>query len=643
MDISVGGFSHTDKDIEARLDLLRSLGVTSIQTYIYWNKVEKAPGVVDWSEYDADALLFKKHGLKWVPFVIVGPWYVTPEFVRRDPKIVMLRCLEHDRDSGIPSIWCIRLRDYIRDYLREFSDHYMPMGVIESVNVGISGDYGEAIYSVWGNWPGKYHSHPGYWCGDALAVADFRRSVIERYPGGVGSLNRAWKTNFASFDEVRPFLPANAPSEHAWQELLQWYRGSMASYAGFFMKTARAAFPGTDVYLCTGGDMAPEHGSDFSADAKLAAEFGCGMRITNEASSYPMNVRLTRLVGSSCRFYGAYFGHEPASVVTPEGMLGRLFNAVSSGARQLFLYNSADLIAESNGKQVAGAAGRYVQANAGLLKVTSPRIDTAIYHPNPSVDQARVHLEPGQLASSYFGDLASQMRRFVDFDFVDDRLIRDGALKGKSVLIIAAAEVMDSATAARVEQWVREGGALFILGSRPTDWDGSTATFDALAGLTLQSDEVQGIAELLVKEPQTLPSIASLHDVYITRGFTELGADCEPLLSMVYAPKVAAAWRRRIGSGEIFAYYGPMDLRQAEQDWMVVQKLPLRFVKDGIRACVSDGVLKKEPATLNLSSNDIYKVQTDSGLLILNLGGSSQKVEVAGQTAEVPALSIVSR
>jgi len=184
MDISVGGFSHTDKDIDARLDLLRSLGVTSIQSYIFWNKVEKAPGVLDWSEYDADALLFKRHGLKWVPFVIVGPWYVTPEFVRRDPKMVMLRCLEHDRDSAIPSIWCPRLRDYVRDYLRKFSDHYMPMGVIESVNVGISGDYGEAIYSVWGSWPGEYHSHPGYWCGDALAVADFRRSVDRRADPG---------------------------------------------------------------------------------------------------------------------------------------------------------------------------------------------------------------------------------------------------------------------------------------------------------------------------------------------------------------------------------------------------------------------------------------------------------------------------
>jgi hypothetical protein len=643
MDIAVGGFSHADKDIEASLDLLRSLGVTSIQTYICWNKVEKTPGVYDWSEYDADALMFKKHGLKWVPFVIVGPWYATPEFVRRDPKMVMLRCLEHGRDSAIPSIWCPRLRDYVRDYLRRFSDHYMPMGVIESFNIGISGDYGEAIYSVWGNWPGEYHSHPGYWCGDALAVADFQRSVIERYPGGVGSLNRAWKTNFASFDEVRPFLPAKAPSERAWQELLQWYRGSMASYAGFFMKTARATFPGIDLYLCTGGDMAPEHGSDFSADAKLAAEFGCGMRITNEASSYPMNVRLTRLVGSSCRFYGAYFGHEPASVVTPEGMLGRIFNAVSSGARQLFLYNSPDLFAESDGQQIAGPAGRFVQANAGLLKVTSPIIDTALYYPNPSVDQARVHLEPGQLASSYFGDLASQMRRFVDFDFVDDRLIRDGALKGKSVLIIAAAEVMDGATTARVEQWVREGGALFILGSRPTDWDGSTAAFDALAGLAPQSDEVQGISELLVKEPKTLPLIAGLPDVFITRGFTDLGAGCEPLLSMRYAPKVAAAWRRRIGAGEVFAYYGPMDLKPAEQNWMVVQKLPLRFVKDGIRACVSDGVLNGEPATLNLSADDIYKVQTDSGLLILNLGGSGRKVEVAGQTVEVPALSIVRR
>ena len=128
LEVTVCSITHTDKDAEAKLDLLKSLGVTSIQTYIFWNKVEKTPGVMDWSEYDADAALFKKHGIRWVPFVIAGPWYVTPDFVRADPQMVMLRCLEHGRDSAIPSIWCERLRGYVRDYLRKFAEHYPAHG-----------------------------------------------------------------------------------------------------------------------------------------------------------------------------------------------------------------------------------------------------------------------------------------------------------------------------------------------------------------------------------------------------------------------------------------------------------------------------------------------------------------------------------
>src|SRR5208283_5029579 len=202
MAVTVCGVCHSDKDIEERLEVLKGLGVTSIQTYVYWIKVEKTPGVLDWSEYDADVALFKKHGLRWVPFVIAGPWYVTPEFVRQDQQIVMLRCLEHSRASGIPSIWSGRLRKYVRTYLGKFAEHYRPMGILESVNLGISGDYGEAIYSVVGNWPGEYHSHPGYWCGDPLAVADFRQAVRDLYPGGIAVLNQAWHSHYTSFDEL---------------------------------------------------------------------------------------------------------------------------------------------------------------------------------------------------------------------------------------------------------------------------------------------------------------------------------------------------------------------------------------------------------------------------------------------------------
>jgi hypothetical protein len=355
MEITVCSISHTEKNADEKLELLRQMGVTSVQTYIYWNKVEKEPGVMDWSEYDADVALFKKHGLKWVPFVIAGPWYVTPEFVRRDPQVVMLRCLEHGRESAIPSLWGPRLREYVREYLRKFAAHYGPQNVLESVNLGITGDYGEAIYSVIGNWPGEYHSHGGFWCGDSLAVADFQRAMKDLYAGDIARLNAAWRTQHASFEDLRPFLPDQAPSPRARLEFLRWYRDSMTAYARFWLAAAREFFPQTEIYLCTGGDMAPEHGSDFSAQAKAAAQYQAGIRITNEASSFTQNVALTRLVASACRHYGAYFGHEPAAAVTPEECSAGC-STPRPRARASFSYQMPELIPVRDGNPVIGKA-----------------------------------------------------------------------------------------------------------------------------------------------------------------------------------------------------------------------------------------------------------------------------------------------
>ncbi len=633
LEVTVCSISHDDKDAEAKLDLLKSLGVTSIQTYIFWNKVEKTPGVMDWSEYDADVALFQKHGIRWVPFVIAGPWYVTPEFIRADPQIVKLRCLEHGRDSAIPSIWCARLREYVRAYLQKFAEHYRPMDVLESVNLGISGDYGEAIYSVVGNWPGEYHSHGGYWCGDPLAAADFRKAMAALYPGGVAALNKAWGSQFSKFDDLSPFLPERAPSERAWQEELRWYRAAMTAHADFWMKTAREFFPDTEIYLCTGGDMAPEHGSDFVAQAKVAAKYGGGIRITNESSSFPMNVRLTRMVDAAGRFYGAYFGHEPASAVTPAGMLGRLFNAVTAGARQIFLYNTPELIGEADGKPVPGEGGRHHKEYGGFLKTVVPVVDVGFYHPNPPARESWA-------ARQEFSDMVSRIRRFIDYDFVDDQMIRDGALAGKSVLILAGASIVDAAAMARIERWVNDGGVLFVLGCRPTDWDGSRAAFDALAGFTAATDEIQGITEMVAEKPKVLPSIAALSGVFLTRAYTGLADDIRPQLSMRYAPQGKGAWRRKMGKGELWAYYGPMDMKQLEQDWVVAQNVPLRFLQDGIRSSVAAGILKKEPATLNRTAGEIFLAETTEGLWALNMGTAGRSLPGPAGAVEIPSRSI---
>jgi hypothetical protein len=633
LEVTVCSITHTDKDAEAKLDLLKGLGVTSIQTYIFWNKVEKTPGLMDWSEYDADAALFKKHGIRWVPFIIAGPWYVTPDFVRADPQMVMLRCLEHGRDSAIPSIWCERLRGYVRTYLQKFAEHFRPMDVLESINLGISGDYGEAIYSVLGNWPGEYHSHGGYWCGDALAAADFRKAMGALYPGGVEALNKAWGTRFSKFEDLAPFLPDKAPSERAWQEELRWYRAAMTAHADFWMKTAREFFPDTEIYLCTGGDMAPEHGSDFIAQARVAAQYRGGIRITNESSSFPMNVRLTRMVDAACRFYGAYFGHEPASAVTPAGMLGRLFNAVTAGARQVFLYNTLELMGEAEGRPVLGEGGKFHRDYAEFQKTMAPVVDVALYHPQPW------SRETGS-ARQDFSDLAARVRRFVDYDFLDDRLILDGALTDKSVLILAGASILDAAVLTRIERWVNDGGVLFVLGCRPPDWDGSRAAFDALVGFTAATDEIQGITEMVAEKPKVLPSIAALSGIFLTRAYTGLADDIRPQLSMRYAPQGKGAWRRKAGKGELWAYYGPMDMRQLEQDWVVAQNVPLRFLQDGIRASVGAGILKKEPGTLNLTMADLFLVETTEGLWALNMGTAARSLPGPAVAVEIPPLSI---
>jgi hypothetical protein len=636
MEITVCSVSHRDANADEKLDLLKQMGVTSIQTYIFWNKVETERGVMDWSEYDADAALFKRHGLKWVPFIIAGPWYVTPEFVRSDPEIVMLRCLEHGRDSAIPSLWSPRLRDYVREYLSRFASHYLPQNVLESINLGITGDYGEAIYSVIGNWPGEYHSHAGFWCGDSLAALDFRRAMKELYAGDIATLNQAWKACYESFDGLSPFLPSEARSLRARLELLRWYRDSMTGFAEFWLSAAREFFPGTEIYLCTGGDMSPEHGSDFSAQAKVAAKYGAGIRITNEASSFPQNFALTRLVGSAGRFYGAYFGHEPASAVTPVGMLGRLFNAATSGARQLFLYNTPELITGQEGKPAVGDGGLYHLKYKDWQKTAAPIIEVGLLYPTSS--STHVFKEYGT-----FRDLAAEVRRVLDFDFVDERMMQDGGPKNMTILIVIGADVLEDFTIQRIAAWVSGGGVLFVLGSRPTDWDSRTTTFDGLVGLTPESDEIQGITELVVDVPQRLPSLASLPTTFITRAFTAVASGVRPLLSMRYAKTGKVAWQRDFGRGRVYAYFGPLDLKQEEESWMVARNLPFLFFKDGIADAVQDGKLRKSPATLNLDIRDVYLVETRDALVVLNMGEETRKIPYPGGVLEVPGRSLVKR
>lgn len=471
---------------ESQALLFKQLGITSVESYVTWESVEKEKDNWDWSRWDQQVEILKKHGLKWVPFLIVGPAYATPAWFRESEEHVGAVCLEHNIESKIQSIWNPHLRKWIERFLSAFSQRYLKTGVIESVLLGISGDYGEAIFPVWGGgWtfqiPGVYHTHPGYWCGDRYAREAFKKAMRAKYRN-INRLNEAWGTSFANFEEVEfppliveggiredaptpsgRFEAKNAQDRRRWLDFVEWYRGEMTKWAEWWIATAKRYFPNTEIYLCTGGDAVPPHGSDFSAQCKVAGKHKAGVRITNEGSDYAFNFYLTRWIASAGKFYKAYYGFEPAAGVDEKGIVARIYNVVASGAKQLHEYIPNITSSEERMK--------IFRENYQFLERAVPQVEVAVFYPKTSL----------ALRWGDFPERVMEVRDIVDVDFVDELMLRDGALRHYKVLLIIAGEYIERSDLEIIKRWVEEGGILISCGvDKMATVEGDTAPYEDL-------------------------------------------------------------------------------------------------------------------------------------------------------------------
>jgi hypothetical protein len=452
---------------ESNAPLYRALGVTSIESYVTWETCEReAEGKWDWSHWDKQVKILKDNDLKWVPFIILGPAYSTPNWFRASADHVPCRCLEHEIDSKIESRWNPNLPKWIDRFLGEFAKRYGKTGVIESVLLGIQGDYGEAIYSVSGggwtfNIPGEYHNHPGYWCGDPYALASFHKYVSAKY-GSADAVNKAWGTSFPSLDKVDypgrkdslaafeaelTSSAANAQVRRRWLDFIDWYRGEMTRWADWWIATTRKYFPTTPIYLCTGGDAEPRHGSNFAEQCRVAAKHNAGVRITNEGSDYASNFVITRWVASAGKHYGAYFGFEPAGGEDEVGIVARIYNATASGANQLHDYNPNVVSSESR----INAQRTHIK---WLFHVPSPVVPVALWYPNVALTLSW---------GGFFGQ-ARMLRDLVDYDYVDETMLRSGALAKHKLLVIVHGAIMEKNDAKLIAEWIKAGGRAIVMG-----------------------------------------------------------------------------------------------------------------------------------------------------------------------------------
>ncbi|MGC8631835.1 MAG: alpha-amylase family protein [Thermoprotei archaeon] len=562
MDFVVGmekGFASKRDEVNA---LLKSAGASSVETYVLWKDLEgEEPGKFNFEIFDKDLDSLEEASLKWVPFIVIGPWYSTPSWFMNSNKSVRSVCLEHKKDGGNQSIWSPYLKEQVARVLSAFKAHYVGRKSIESILVGISGDYGEAIQTVMGNWPGKYHGHRGYWAGDEFAKSSFREYLISKY-GSIGGINSSWETDY-SWEEIRPFLPSCAPSRKAALDFYDWYVDSMNSFADWWLGELDD-WKG-QVYLVVGGIDEPEHGSSIARLTRIAAKHKRGIRITNEKSDYVINFLLTRIVSTASRHYGTYFSTEPSGSVDEKGVVARIYNAYSSGAVAYHDY-IGNVYGPEGEKTALTTTKNYLGFFNGENETNKPEIEVGLL-----ISQNFRLLNNWWIKEEKLG-VIKKIREITDFDFLNEDLIGDGALSRYKFLIApfpfqAPADTLDA-----IVRWIGSGGIL-ISSEIPSEVGGDYAgpgdfsMFKSMGGIAIRDiygdralfeslmgirDEVIGISGVITKD-----ELISGRG-YVSKGYRVSAprVKLHAVMSFEANDPKAVVWSSIVGSGAIINFSG---------------------------------------------------------------------------------------
>lgn len=434
----------------------RSLGIDVFESYTPWIIFEpQKSGDFDWTETDKLDSICRKTGLKWQAFMMINPSYATPEWYRKSGEDVPHKCLEHNQDSDIRSIWCPNLDQHLERLMSAILARYGKSPGLESVMFGVSGDFGESIYPAGAvGWNGQYHNHTGFWCAEEPAVKSFQGWMQTHYKS-ISKLNAAWGTKYASFNDARFQLPDKKMPDARWLDQSEWYRGEMSRWCERWFQIARKhADPKLPLYLCVGGGDSVMLGFDITGQARLCSKYNVWLRLTNEGSSYPSNFMGTRQLTTAAKLYGVPSGLEPAGEVNAKGVPARIFGAAAAGCNHLHYYEGQQ--ASFNARAPIGTQTQAWTSEREHLVQKAPFVNIAAFYPRIDAVCKR---QMGTESLSLFNNL----RDYADFDMVDDNLVRDGKLDRYRYLLMGPCSTMDDGAYKQLLKWVNGGGVLVAI------------------------------------------------------------------------------------------------------------------------------------------------------------------------------------
>lgn len=471
--------------------------------YQAWCIAEQEPGKWDFSVYEKNADALRGAGLEYIFFAWV---HFPPKWFLDSPEFVPYRCAEHGEALMQLSPWAPKVWDI---YRRFYAAQHAAMGEkVGWVRIGTPSDYGEIGYpAAMTSWlvPQK-HAHPGYWCGDPNARADFRSEMRRRFKD-IKALNKRWGTWFESWEDVTyPDLideqaarvareSGKVTDRRRWLDFIEWYNGVWLRFVPKLTALMREFYPKNPMIVSIGyASEVTKFGNDYSLAPKMARETGLALQTPGNVSYYAM-----KRVSTACHFYGCPYYTEPPGDVPPDAEVARVFNDISNGVQVYFEY-------PQNLDRARPQLRMYKDHMAGQR----PVVDLAIF--NPTTEHRLACGEGNFPTDSYH--LGTLGRDLFDFDVVDDSLARDGALSGYRVLAYAQGKVIEGSALRAIADWVKGGGVLVTcdLG------DVETVEGDRSAWRSLVPAKLPALGEVTVDGRWDWPKVAALCTRRMGRG-----------------------------------------------------------------------------------------------------------------------------
>jgi hypothetical protein len=194
-----------------------------------------------------------------------------------------------------------------------------------------------------------------------------------------------------------------------------------------------------------------EIGTDYTYQSRSMAKLHGGIRLTNEADDFLHNFTSTRMACSAARYYGARLGYEPASFGSLRGVMARIFNSLTNGADHLFYYHT-NLYGNDQG--IDG----WIRYAPLLDRRSKPLIEVAAFYPDTANKLGDDVLRYNN-SGAYF-PRAQALRQEIDYDWISEQMIVDGALDRFKVLVFLWGRVTEKPVLEAIDRWLRSGGTI---------------------------------------------------------------------------------------------------------------------------------------------------------------------------------------